>query len=68
MAYVATISMCVQPIGQMIYGLMFDSFRDAVYIVLIPTGVIVCAIGLCSAGFFRKLEAEKQHKKGMYRS
>lgn len=56
MAYVSTISMCAQPLGQMIYGLLFDGLGDAVYLILIPTGVIVCVIGLLTAGFFRKLE------------
>lgn len=55
MAYIATITMCAQPLGQMIYGLLFDCFTDSVYLVLVPTGVIVCVIGLCSRGFFRRL-------------
>lgn len=46
MAYISTISMCAQPLGQTLYGLLFDGFRDAVYLVLIPTGVIVGIIGL----------------------
>jgi len=46
MAYTATITMCVQPIGQMIYGFLFDRFSDAIYFVLIPAGIVVCVIGL----------------------
>lgn len=56
MAYISTITVCVQPLGQMVYGLLFDSFRDAVYLVLIPTGVIAMVIGLSATGFFRRLE------------
>lgn len=59
MAYTSAITMCAQPIGQMVYGFLFDGFREAVYLVLIPAGIIVCVIGLFSAGFFRKME-EKQ--------
>ncbi len=55
MAYVATISMCAQPLGQTVYGLLFDRFSNAVYLVLIPTGIIVCTIGLLATGFFRNL-------------
>lgn len=55
MAYVSAISMCVQPLGQMVYGLLFDAFHGDVYLVLIPTGVIVCAIGFCTRGFFKEL-------------
>lgn len=46
MAYTSTITLCVQPIGQIVYGFLFDQFRDAVYLVLLPTGLIVCIIGL----------------------
>ncbi|MCI8453852.1 MAG: MFS transporter [Lachnospiraceae bacterium] len=59
MAYTSSVTMCVQPLGQVVYGFLFDRFKEAVYFVLIPTGITVCAIGVCSAGFFRKLE-EKQ--------
>lgn len=55
MAYTASITMCVQPVGQMIYGFLFDSFRNSVYLILIPTGVIVCMLGLSATGFFRRL-------------
>lgn len=58
MAYISTISICAQPIGQTIYGLLFDGLSDAVYLVLIPTGMIVCMIGLFATGFFRKLDSE----------
>ena len=58
MAYTSTITLCIQPIGQMIYGFLFDGFCDKIYIVLIPTGVIVCAIGLSATGLFRNMEKE----------
>ena len=59
MSYVFTFAMCAQPVGQIIYGALFDRFADSVYWVLIPSGVIVCAIGFCSTGFFRRFEQER---------
>ena len=59
MAYTSAVTMCVQPVGQIIYGFLFDRFCEAVYLVLIPSGIMVCVIGLLSAGFFRKLEISK---------
>lgn len=56
MAYVSTISICAQPLGQTVYGLLFDGFHNAVYLVLIPTGVIVCLIGVFATGFFRRIK------------
>ncbi len=56
MAYTSAITMCAQPVGQMAYGFLFDEFREAVSLVLLPTGVVVCGIGLSSQGFFRRLE------------
>ncbi len=59
MAYTSTITLCVQPIGQIVYGFLFDKFSNAVYFVLIPTGIIVCAVGLSAIGFFRRMEKEQ---------
>ena len=56
MSYVFTLSMCAQPAGQIIYGTLFDHFSNSVYWILIPSGLLVCVIGLASAGFFVKLE------------
>ena len=56
MAYTSTITLCIQPIGQIIYGFLFDGLSDMIYFVLIPTGIIVCAIGLLATGFFRNME------------
>ena len=55
MSYVFTLSMCAQPIGQIVYGALFDQFSDSVYWVLIPSGIIVCVIGMASTKFFTKL-------------
>lgn len=46
MAYTSAITMCAQPVGQMVYGFLFDGFKETVWLVLIPTGVIVCGIGM----------------------
>ncbi|MDE7206796.1 MAG: MFS transporter [Lachnospiraceae bacterium] len=56
LAYTSAITLCIQPIGQIVYGILFDRFRNAISIVLIPSGVIVCIIGLCATGFFADLE------------
>lgn len=56
MAYVATISMCAQPLGQMIYGILFDKFSNTIFLVLLPTGILVCIIGLLAVNFFKSLE------------
>ncbi len=54
MAYTSAITMCAQPAGQMAYGFLFDRFQGEVFLVLIPSGAAVCAVGLLSAGFFRR--------------
>ena len=56
MSYVFTLAMCAQPIGQIIYGALFDWFSNTPYFVLIPSGVLVCVIGLLSKTFFKKFE------------
>lgn len=48
MAYASAITLCVQPIGQILYGFLFDRLSSAVYFVLLPSGLIVCATGFIS--------------------
>ena len=59
MAYTSTVTLCVQPIGQIVYGFLFDRFYSAVYFVLIPTGIIVCIVGLSAMSFFKDMEKEQ---------
>ena len=58
MSYVFTLSMCAQPLGQIVYGALFDLFSDRVYLILIPGGLLVCLIGIASSGFFRTFEKD----------
>ena len=60
MAYTSTVTLCVQPIGQIVYGFLFDRFYSTVYFVLIPTGIIVCIVGLSAMSFFTNMEKEQQ--------
>lgn len=58
MSYTSAITLCAQPVGQVMYGFLFDRFRNIVSLILIPTAFALCAVGLCSARFFRKMETE----------
>lgn len=57
MSCVFTLSMCAQPVGQLVYGSLFDCFSDSVYWVLIPTGMLICLIAVASRGFLKRMEA-----------
>lgn len=58
MSFVATITLCSQPISQILYGIAFDKFSYSVYWVIIPTGIALCLIGLSSKVFFKRLEQQ----------
>ncbi|NLZ46856.1 MAG: MFS transporter [Clostridiales bacterium] len=60
MSYVVTFSMCSQPLSQMIFGVLFDKFRNSAYLVLVPTGIIIFIIGLLSINFFEKINADEE--------
>lgn len=62
MAYTSALTMCVQPVGQIVYGFLFDKLKNDVWLVFIPTGFIVCAVGLSAGEFFKKMEKEAAHK------
>ena len=57
MSCVFTLSMCAQPVGQMVYGALFDCFSGRVYWVLISTGMLICLIAVASRGFLKRMEA-----------
>ena len=57
MSCVFTLSMCAQPVGQVVYGALFDCVSDSVYWVLIPTGMLICLIAVASRGFLKRMEA-----------
>lgn len=55
-AYIMTLTMCAQPVGQALYGVLFDRFAGSLYVPLIATALISAAIGLASRGLFVRLE------------
>ncbi|MCM1277218.1 MAG: MFS transporter [Lachnospiraceae bacterium] len=60
MAYTSAITLCVQPIGQVVYGFLFDNLHNAIYLCLIPTGLVVCIIGLCARKMFVSIEVKQK--------
>lgn len=56
MAYTSMITLCMQPIGQMLYGFLFDIFYYTISVVLIGTGLIVCVMAYYAKRFFINLE------------
>lgn len=55
MAYVFTLSLCNQPLGQILYGALFDRCGARAYWVLVPSGLLVCLAGALSRGFLGRL-------------
>lgn len=47
-------SMCSQPIGQALYGFLFDTFHSNCYIILFIVSIISCAIALVSKKVFSR--------------
>lgn len=56
MAYTSAITLCAQPLGQMVYGFLFDKLASAVYLVLLSSGLIICMVGLLSRNTFKNME------------
>ena len=56
MAALISIAMCGQPIGQAIYGILFDIFESRTWIVLIVAAVAAFLIALYSKKIFSQLE------------
>lgn len=56
MAYATTVSLCAQPIGQMIYGFIFDRFPSSLFFIFAITGLATLTIGLLSKNTFNGLD------------
>ena len=58
MACVIALSTCAQPVGQVVYGFLFDLFSGSVWLVLLPTAAALIAVGCLSAGFLQRFAKE----------
>ncbi|MCM1119366.1 MAG: MFS transporter [bacterium] len=58
MAVIIAVSSCSQPVGQAIYGVLFDVFADKPYLVMIGAAVLAVAVSLYSKKIFAVLEGE----------
>ncbi|MGI6255569.1 MAG: MFS transporter [Acutalibacter sp.] len=56
MSCVFTLSMCAQPVGQLLYGGLFDGCSHTPWLVLLPSGLAVCLLGLWSREIFQSME------------
>ena len=56
MAALISIAMCGQPIGQAIYGILFDIFKSQTWIVLIVAAIASFLITLYSKKLFCQLD------------
>lgn len=58
MAVIIAVSSCSQPVGQAVYGVLFDAFSDKPYLVMIGAAVLAMAVSLYSKRIFAVLENE----------
>lgn len=56
MAAIISVSMCTQPLGQAVYGLLFDLLSGVPFLVMFGAGAAALAISLYSKKAFIKLE------------
>lgn len=53
MAYIATISLCAQPLGQVVYGLLFDRFKENVLWIMVGSAVCIIVMSLAAKKTFQ---------------
>lgn len=56
-ALMMSLSMCAQPLGQAIYGVLFDVFSNHTGIILLVAGILSACVGVVSQKVFSKLHA-----------
>lgn len=62
MAVIIAVSSCSQPVGQAVYGVLFDVFADKPYLVMIGAAILAMAVSLYSKKVFAVLEKESAVK------
>ena len=58
MAVIIAVSSCSQPVGQAVYGVLFDVFSDKPYLIMIGAAVLAMAVSLYSKRVFAVLDME----------
>ena len=56
MATLVAVAMCGQPIGQMVYGILFDVFIQETWVVMFVASIASIMISIYSKRIFQKLE------------
>ena len=52
MAYIATITLCAQPLGQMMYGILFDAFSSNIIWIMVGSAACIMLISLMARNAF----------------
>ena len=58
MAVIIAVSSCSQPVGQAVYGVLFDIFADKPYLITTGAAILAIAVSLYSKKVFAVLEQE----------
>lgn len=58
MAVIIAVSSCSQPVGQAVYGVLFDVFADKPYLITTAAAILAMAVSLYSKKVFMVLEKE----------
>lgn len=62
MAVIIAVSSCSQPVGQAVYGVLFDVFADKPYLVMMGAAILAMAVSVYSKEVFAVLEKESTVK------
>lgn len=60
MSYMSTLCMCAMPIGQAIYGFLFDRFSDNVSYIMFAAGFLLLILSIFSKPVFFRFEQKSQ--------
>jgi len=58
MGYILAFSMCAQPVGQSVYGVLFDRADNRIYLIVFATTIISVLIGIFSKRTFSNFEED----------
>ena len=56
MSYVYTLSLCAQPVGQLMFGFLFDRYSSELPAIFLGCGLAISITGIVSARFIRRID------------
>ena len=58
MSLMMAVAMCMQPLGQFLYGMLFEALGPGAYLIMLFAALAAALLAFCARGTLRRMEGE----------